>query len=895
MASVRTLLVWALLSTLFAFPLGCSQGDDWQEPRDTSFSLIAEEDASAGSVDESRLPEDAPPPIETRSLPQVETADASACGRVGHTSTTCPSISSSVSGWPKVALDEVFDDGWQGAQGTIGGVGAGLAHSWVTLTLDPVTTGDPDLYVRKNGPVAKPEGFFDCRPWYFGDKREVCSFYLESEDDYLSWGIDIYNFGSPVPARAKVTIDVQRCAAGTVFTGAPTRSGDAPVPMTCCECASGLSELGGECCDIAPCTSGSECGSGFCVEGQCCETACNSPCATCKSPGALGQCRPRARGSAGASCGAYACNGTSVSCPTSCSGDIDCANGYFCEGGQCRSKRTDGQACTSSTQCQSGHCVDGFCCDSACTDSCNACSVAKGASVNGQCKALPAGTACGEGGNYACNLSGTCPFSCTNNADCSSAAFCNAFYCSPKKELGETCSGAAQCQSGQCVDGVCCNSACPGACDRCNLAGSIGQCSVAPAGTPGSDPDCGLYLCNGTSPHCPTSCSKDNQCVSTAACLGGVCDGTAPNGASCTADNFCTSGFCSQGVCCNAACSDGGCERCDLPGLVGTCALAPVGDEGDPSCGAYTCDGMSSACPSSCATDAHCASGFTCVGGVCEAKCEKDGDCSSDTFCDAGQCRAKSPIGATCDRAAVCESGFCADGICCESACEGQCAQCNRQGSLGSCVAVPAGEPLGVGKACTTDGSVCGGRCDGESLDCQYRPKGTLCGPASCSADIARDESRCDGAGLCASGDPRPCAPYACDAIDCKTDCLSQADCHSAAECVEGQCVGTKEMGEVCESGGECESGHCTDGVCCVSACDGPCKACNLEGSLGSCLPSQAEGCEDVEEDAFMVEDPGGCGCRVVRNEGGGGRLALAALALSVLVARRRGRGKARG
>jgi hypothetical protein len=44
------------------------------------------------------------------------------------------------------------------------------------------------------------------------------------------------------------------------------------------------------------------------------------------------------------------------------------------------------------------------------------------------------------------------------------------------------------------------------------------------------------------------------------------------------------------------------------------------------------------------------------------------------------------------------------------------------------------------------------------------------------------------------------------------------------------------EIGDPCGSGAECLSGFCADGVCCASACAGICQACNLPGSVGTCL-----------------------------------------------------------
>lgn len=42
-------------------------------------------------------------------------------------------------------------------------------------------------------------------------------------------------------------------------------------------------------------------------------------------------------------------------------------------------------------------------------------------------------------------------------------------------------------------------------------------------------------------------------------------------------------------------------------------------------------------------------------------------------------------------------------------------------------------------------------------------------------------------------------------------------------------------LGATCSEGWQCDSGHCTDGVCCGSACVGHCQSCALAGSLGEC------------------------------------------------------------
>src|SRR5581483_6478661 len=41
-----------------------------------------------------------------------------------------------------------------------------------------------------------------------------------------------------------------------------------------------------------PCTADSQCGSGFCTDGVCCETACHESCWTCSAQNTVGSCVP---------------------------------------------------------------------------------------------------------------------------------------------------------------------------------------------------------------------------------------------------------------------------------------------------------------------------------------------------------------------------------------------------------------------------------------------------------------------------------------------------------------------------------------------------------------------------------------------------------------------------
>src|SRR5215213_11729904 len=87
--------------------------------------------------------------------------------------------------------------------------------------------------------------------------------------------------------------------------------------------------------------------------------------------------------------------------------------------------------------------------------------------------------------------------------DAGGAPACSGDGCTGR-ELGQRCDGGGQCASGFCVDGVCCNIACTGACMQCNLPDRAGECAPSPAGQ--ADP-------RGQCRHdAPTSCGQSGTC-----------------------------------------------------------------------------------------------------------------------------------------------------------------------------------------------------------------------------------------------------------------------------------------------------------------------------------------------------------------------------------------------
>src|SRR5262249_13335614 len=198
------------------------------------------------------------------------------------------------------------------------------------------------------------------------------------------------------------------------------------------------------------------------------------------------------------------------------------------------------------------------------------------------------------------------------------------------------CGGSNQCTNGNCVDGVCCNQACGGQCQACNVAGSLGQC-VAVTGAP-----------HGARPACATDGS---------AC-GGACDGVNGAGRSEPATQ-CRGASCAAGVA-TASANCNGAGSCPAPSTT--------------SCTPYVCGAS-----------------------ACKTTCAADSDCVAGDYCDAGgACVPKKADGLASGAGNQGTHGNCVDGVCCNQACGGQCQACNVAGSLGQCVAVtraPHGAP----------------------------------------------------------------------------------------------------------------------------------------------------------------------------------------------------------
>ncbi len=443
--------------------------------------------------------------------------------------------------------------------------------------------------------------------------------------------------------------------------------------------------------------------------------------------------------------------------------------------------------------------------------------------------------------------------------------------------LGTTCAAANDCTSGFCSFGICCDAACTGgACQRCDVNGSVGTCITAPLGDPGS-PGCGFYVCDGAALTCPTNCTADSGCTAGYYCSkSGTCAPQLAQAAACdlTADckvtgcRECATGHCQNGVCCDRACNGPGanCERCDLASSKGTCTTAPLSYAGAPTCSPYACDGTRASCPTSCAGDAGCGTGYFCNGGTCMNKFAQGASCMANSWCS---------------------SGNCVDGFCCSAAC-GPCGACSAakgatangqctyfaSGNSGtpSCQAyVCSGGSAACPTSCTSDSACAAGYFCAASGTCQPQViKGGACNPASdCKAGGCQEcatghcvdgvccDSACGACGACSTakgaatngtctnspagsaGQPS-CTPLLCGGASplCPTSCGQDSDCIAGDWCDgSGHCVAQLSNGGACLRGSQCQSGFCADGFCCNNACDMACASCALNGSRGTCLP----------------------------------------------------------
>jgi hypothetical protein len=165
-------------------------------------------------------------------------------------------------------------------------------------------------------------------------------------------------------------------------------------------------------------------------------------------------------------------------------------------------------------------------------------------------------------------------------------ANCNGIPNESCRSLGQGCGSGTECVSGNCVQGICCDSACVGKCSSCQAA-STGQ-------SPGKCAPVTMGLAHG------------NDCVASSSSCGtnGRCDG---------------SGGCqfwgSDHVCASPTCSMAAAVPAGMCNGQGSCVVS----QSAPCPGNFVCGG--DICKTSCGSDLDCVSTHHCAASVCVTRC----------------------------------------------------------------------------------------------------------------------------------------------------------------------------------------------------------------------------------------------------------------------------------
>jgi len=250
-------------------------------------------------------------------------------------------------------------------------------------------------------------------------------------------------------------------------------------------------------------------------------------------------------------------------------------------------------------------------------------------------------------------------------------------------------------------------------------------------------------------------------------------------------------------------------------GGTGTGGTGTGGTGTGGSGGAGGCTGSTKLCGSTCIPTTQCCGG--CGGNT--PVCNSSGVCVAR-----GQ-------GNACSADAECGTGHCADGVCCNTACTGQCEACATASTPGTCIPV-----LTPRTPCAGSGT-CGSACDGTDehrASCVYPDSTRSCGAvASCTSGTATTAAVCNGSGTCTSSTTMSCAPYGCRTDGtpaCATSCpsgqgvcngacadiTSPSHCGTACQtcqgatpyCYSGSCVECTSSTSCTTTGSVCSAGH---------------------------------------------------------------------------------------
>ncbi len=421
--------------------------------------------------------------------------------------------------------------------------------------------------------------------------------------------------------------------ATTEFTGATSRilRSVAPPPKT-----------NGKTCRL-----GSQCQSGNCVDRTCCGTPSCPAGELCSVIGFEGQCHPK--NPMGDPCTDPSQCESQFCVDGACCSTSSCPDGEFCNTGNCGPPSTPGTPCTDGPQCTTGFCVDRTCCTTITCPGGERCDI-PGSAGNCTGRSDP-GTPCTDDAqctsgfctDFVCCFSQTCPTGQICNAQ-GHAGTCNLAptrtptpTATPTPQpTGASCGSGPQCQSTNCVDGICCATAsCPTG-QRCDITGSTGTCTTRKGigDQCGKDTDCVTDNCDPNQGKCAAVKTATPTPTQTPRNPGAPCGNSnqCPDGYVCSTDQrvCCTSDSCPSGQSCTVSGSLGDCTNIPTPTRTPTMRIG----------GGIACNPSNPDCPDGSSCDP--------VTGVC---CDTP-DCLAPDRCDiygfAGSCVPPLPEGEAC-------------------------------------------------------------------------------------------------------------------------------------------------------------------------------------------------------------------------------------------------------
>ena len=300
---------------------------------------------------------------------------------------------------------------------------------------------------------------------------------------------------TPAPSGTSCN-DGQYCTVMDGCNGAGTCGGSARSCSDGLSCTNDICDEAGNQCVSVP-TTGCLIG-GACIADGTPEPG--NPCRVCNGAMSRTSWSPAPSGGAcndGQYCTVMdACNGAG-----SCTGTPrDCSDGLDCTTDTCDET---GDACAPAVS--RGCLISGACISDGAVNPADDCEVCDGAASRTGWSPAVSGTLCGDpscmdgvltpaptcdgaGGcatgmttpcmGGVCADALTCLGMCSGDASCPRTHFCEAGgACMIDLGTGETCDRAEMCESGFCVDGVCCDGGCDGPCTACDLAGTEGACT----------------------------------------------------------------------------------------------------------------------------------------------------------------------------------------------------------------------------------------------------------------------------------------------------------------------------------------------------------------------------------------------------------------------------------